>query len=435
MAMGAGFLVSFARLSCGNDALLLLRSSAHRYCHAIGLAALGIFFGATSGLSHAQAPLRIGGSLSITGTFAELGKSHERGYRVCLKQYNDRGGVLGRKVEFSFEDDQSQAATAVAIYEKVLEKDKPDAVFSPYSSPLTDAVASVTEKHRMPMVAAGAATTAIFKKGRKYIFMLLSPAEVYLEGLIDVAAKRGLKTVAILYEKTLFPTAIAQGTVELAKKRGLQVVVSEAYPAKTTDFAAILNKVKAAKPDIVAAATYFNDSVAIIRQMKDLDINPGMAGVTVGGDLPKFYATLGRAAEFVYGASQWEPELVTLRAGGLIPIARLFPGAGEFVEDHEKMFPAAGVSYQTAGAFGACQVLLEGIKRAGSLDREKVRDAILKFDGNTVFGSFRVDQDGFQIAHKMQVFQWQDGKKVIVWPEELAPGRPRFPTPPWNKRP
>ena len=98
------------------------------------------------------------------------------------------------------------------------------------------------------------------------------------------------------------------------------------------------------------------------------------------------------------------------------------------------MFPGAGVSYQTAGAYGACQVLLEAINRAGSLDREKIREAILKFDGNTAFGSFRVDQDGFQISHKMQVFQWQDGKKVIVWPEDIAPGRPRFPTPPWSQR-
>lgn len=434
MAIDAGLRLAFLRLFCCIRAIRPLPGTASRYRPGLRLVAIGFVFGITSGVSHAQAPIRIGGSLSITGSYAELGKGHERGYRVCLKQFNDRGGVLGRKLEFKFEDDQSQATTAAAIYEKLLSKDKPDAVFSPYSSPLTDAVANVTEKYRMPMVAAGAATTAIFKKGRKYIFMLLSPAEVYLEGLIDVAMKRGLKTVAIVYENTIFPTAIAQGTVDLAKKRGLQVVLSEAYPAKTTDFSAILGKVKAANPDVVAAATYFNDSIAIIRQMNALDVNPRMAGVTVGGDLPKFYETLGRAAEFVYGASQWEAELVTLRAGGLIPIARLYPGAREFVEDHEKMFPGAGVSYQTAGAFGACQILLEGIKRAGSLDREKVRDAILKFDGGTAFGSFRVDQDGFQIGHKMVLFQWQDGKKAIVWPEELAADRPRFPTPPWSKR-
>lgn len=408
--------------------------SVPRHRRVLTVVAVGVFGASISVPGYAQALIRIGGSLSITGTYAELGKSHERGYRVCLKQINDHGGVIGRKVEFSFEDDQSQAATAAAIYEKLLAGGKVDAVFSPYSSPLTEAVASVTEKNRMPMVAAGAATTSIFKKGRKYIFMLLSPAEVYLEGLIDVASKRGLKTIAVLYEDTLFPKAIAQGAIDMAKRRGLQVVVAEAYPNKTKDFAGILNKVKAANADVVAAATYFDDSVAIIQQMKALGVNARMTGVTVGGDLPKFHATLGGAAEFVYGASQWQAELVTLRAGGLIPIARLFPGVSEFVEEHEKMFPGAGASYQTAGAFAACQVLLEAIKRAGSLDREKVRDAILKFDGNTVFGAFRVDADGFQVAHKMVMFQWQDGKKAIVWPEDLAADQPRFPTPPWSQR-
>jgi branched-chain amino acid transport system substrate-binding protein len=150
--------------------------------------------------------------------------------------------------------------------------------------------------------------------------------------------------------------------------------------------------------------------------------------------LPKFYQTLGSAAEFVYGASQWEPDLVTLRAGGLVPIARQYPGAREFVEMYVKEYPGADLSYQTAQGYSACQVLLEGIKRAGTLDGERVRDAIAKMDLNTAFGAFKVDEIGVQVAHKMVMFQWQDGKKVIVWPDELAPGRPRFPTPPWGQR-
>ena len=81
-----------------------------------------------------------------------------------------------------------------------------------------------------------------------------------------------------------------------------------------------------------------------------------------------------------------------------------------------------------------CQILVEATKRAGSLDGARIRDAILKLDLNTVFGAFKVDQDGVQIAHKMLLFQWQDGKKVIVWPEDLAPGKARFPTPPWSQR-
>ena len=151
-------------------------------------------------------------------------------------------------------------------------------------------------------------------------------------------------------------------------------------------------------------------------------------------DLPKFYEVVGRDAEFVYGATPWMPELVDLRAGGLIPIARQYPGSREFVESYKKEFPGADLSYHSAAGYGGCQILVEAIRRAGSLDGAKVRDAISKMDYNTVFGAFRVDRDGVQVAHKSLLFQWQDGKKVIVWPEELAPNTPRFPTPPWSQR-
>jgi branched-chain amino acid transport system substrate-binding protein len=75
------------------------------------------------------------------------------------------------------------------------------------------------------------------------------------------------------------------------------------------------------------------------------------------------------------------------------------------------------------------------VRRAGSLDADRIRDEILRFEGSTAYGAFKVDSDGFQTAHKMVIFQWQDGKKAIVWPEELAADRPRFPTPPWTQRP
>ena len=383
----------------------------------------------------AQTPIRIGASLSLTGQFAELGQTFDRGYRVCVKQANERGGVLGRKIELSVEDDKSDGVTAAAIYERLIAKDNVDAIFSPYSSGITEVVADVTEKHRMPMVAAGAATRAIYKKGRKFIFMVFSPAEAYLEGLVDQADKRGLKTIAVLHEGSDFHTSIAQAGIDLAKKRGMQVVATESYPVKTTDFSAALKKIKAANPDVVATTSYFNDAVAIVRQMKEQGVEPRMIGVTAGGDLPKFYEVLGKSAEFVYGATQWESELVRVRAGGVIPVTRLYPGAREFVEDHEKQFPGAGLSYQTAAAFGGCQILLDAIRRAGSFDREKMRAEIQKFDGYTAFGAFRVSPDGIQIAHKMLMFQWQDGKKVIVWPAELSSVPARFPTPPWSNRP
>jgi branched-chain amino acid transport system substrate-binding protein len=382
----------------------------------------------------AQPALRIGMSLSQTGPYAAQGQNQLRGRQLCVKHANDKGGVLGRRIELIVEDDQSKASRAVAIYEKLITQDKVDAILGPYESHIVEAVADVSEKHKTPMVTPSGTATSIYKKGRRFVFMVSSPSEVYLEGIIDMAAKRGLKTVALVHDDTLFPRAAADGAFELAKKRGLSVVLVEAYPNGTTDFSAILTKVRVANPDVLAAGTPGEDAVIITRQLKTLSVNPKMFAATTGVDLPQFYQILGRDAEFVYGPSQWEAELVALRAGGLIPIARQYPGAREFVEDHRKEFPGAEISYHSAGGYGGCQVLLEAIRRAGSLDREKVRAAILKMDLNTVYGAFKVDPDGFQIAHKMVIFQWQDGKKVIVWPEELAPVKARFPTPPWSQR-
>lgn len=370
----------------------------------------------------AQGPIKIGASLSLTGTYAKLGKNQHEGYQLCQKELNARGGLLGRKIEFVVYDDQSMPATAVRLYEKLITEDKVDGVMGPYSSPVTEAVANVTEKYKKVMVSPLAATTSIFKKTprRQYIFMVISPAEVYLEGLVDMAAKRGLKTVAVVNEDTLFSKAAAAGAVELAKKKGLQVVYQEAYPKGNTDFSALLTKVKAANPDVIAAATYFDDAVALTRQMRELGVNPKMYGVTVGGDLPEFYDTLKQNAEYIYGATQWEPTLP-------------YPGNPEFFDTYKKEF-GHEPSYHSAAGYAGCLIYAEGVKRAGSLDADKVRQQLLKLETKTAFGDYKVDADGFQLAHKMVTFQWQGEKKVTVWPDDLAKDKPKFPTPPWNAR-
>jgi branched-chain amino acid transport system substrate-binding protein len=368
----------------------------------------------------AQNPIKIGASLSLTGTYAQPGRYQHEGYQLCQKDLNAKGGLLGRPVEFVVYDDQSNPATGVRLYEKLITEDKVDGVMGPYSSAISEAVASVTEKYNKVNVAPLAATTSIFKKGRKYMFMVISPAEVYLEGMIDIAAKRGLKTVAIINEDTLFPKTSAQGTADLAKKAGLQVVFTEAYPKGNQDFSALLTKVKAANPDVLAAATYFDDAVAIARQMKELNVNPKMLGVTVGGDISKFQELLKGTADYIYGSSQWEATLP-------------YPGAKEFHEAYVKQFKQEP-SYHSAAGYAGCMIYAEGVKKAGTLDADKVRDALLALKTRTMFGDYQVDKDGFQTAHKMVLLQWQDGKRVVVWPDDLASGKPRYPTPPWNAR-
>ena len=172
--------------------------------------------------------------------------------------------------------------------------------------------------------------------------------------------------------------------------------------------------------DIVAGSIRFEDLLAITRKMKELDINVRMLSAVPYGLLPDFYKQLGKDAEFVYSGSFWEPGLA-------------YPGNQEFVAAYEQEFNHAP-SNQSAGHYAGCQLLIDAIRRTGSLDSEKLREALLTFKTKTVFGDFAVDSRGYQIAHKFVTSQWQDGEKVVVWPDAVATGKARLPTPIWSIR-
>jgi len=368
----------------------------------------------------AQQPLRIGASIAITGRDEVQGGYVRDGYTLCQKHVNAKGGVLGRPIEFSIRDDGSDPKTAVGLYEKLITEDKVDAVMGPYGSASTNAVADVTENHRKLMIAPAAGTTSIWEKGRKYLIMVLSPLEGATEGTIDLAARNGLKTMALINVDTLPATAVAKGALELAKKSGLQLVVHEIYPPGTTDFSAILNKVKEAKPDLLVANYVPAEVIAITRQMKELDINVKMLSATPGAGFLDYQKALASMAEFVYAGSYWDPGLP-------------YTGNREFVAAYQKEFNHAP-SFLAPSSYAGCQLFVDAVRRVGSLDSDKLREELLKLKTKTVFGDFAVDERGFQVGHRAITIQWQDGKQVVVWPDEVAAGKLKFPTPPWNQR-
>ncbi len=377
---------------------------------------------ALSGPSSAQQSLRIGVSLSITGKqYSVQGGYGREGYLLCQKDVNAQGGVLRRSIEFVIYDDGSDEKTAARNYEKLITEDKVDAVLGPYGSAITEAVADVTEKHRKLMIAPMAATTSIWQKGRRYLIMMLAPVEGLSEGLLDLAARNGLKTVAVIKLDGLVANAAANGAGELARTKGLQLVFSETYPNGTTDFSGILSKVKATKPDVLMAASVrLEDLVAITRQARELDLNVSMLSSVPYGLLPDYYKQLGKDAEFVYSGSFWETSLP-------------YPGNQEFVTAYEKEFKRPP-AVQSAGAYAACRLLTETAQRIGSLDSDKLREALLPLKTKTVLGDFAVDERGYQTAHKAITIQWQNGQQVVVWPDDVTSGKPRFPSPPWSQR-
>ena len=372
--------------------------------------------------SLAQQPIRIGATMSLTGKQYSLQGGYGReGYLLCEKHVNAQGGVLGRPIQFVIYDDESDEKTAARLYEKLIVEDKVDAVLGPYGTAITEAVADVLEKHRKVMVAANAATSSIWEKGRRYLIMVLAPVDSAAAGVVDTAARNGLRTVAILNQDALLPKAVAKGTSEVAKSKGLEVISFETYPDGTTDFSGILTKLKAAKPDIlVAASVRLDDLVAITRQMKEVDFNVKMLSSLPYGLLPEYYKRLGKEAEFVYSATFWEAALPN-------------PGNQDFVAAYEKEFKRAP-AVQSANSYAGCQIFVEAVRRAGTTDSERLREALLALKTKTVLGDFAVDQRGFQVGQKAVTIQWQGGKQVVVWPDQVASAKMRFPTPPWSQR-
>src|SRR5215216_3236316 len=288
----------------------------------------------------AQQPIRIGATTALSGEASIQGRYVREGYLFCQKHVNEKGGVLGRQIEFVIYDDASNGKTAAGLYEKLIVEDKVDAVMGPYGSAITEAVADVNEKHRKLMIAPTAGTTSIWEKNRRYLIMVLSPIEAVAEGLLDLAARNRLKSVAVIHQDALVPNAITEGASALAKSKGLELVSLETYRTSPEDFSELLNKVRAAKPDVlVAGSIRFEDLLGITRKMKELDVNIRMVSAVPYGLLPDYYKQLGKDAEFVYSGSFWDASLP-------------YPGNQQFVAAYENEFKHAP-AVQSAANYAA----------------------------------------------------------------------------------
>jgi branched-chain amino acid transport system substrate-binding protein len=364
----------------------------------------------------------VGGAISQTGRFAEPAGRQVNAIKMWVDDVNGRGGLLGRNIKLVLFDDKSDTQTAVKLYEKLITEDKVDVLLAPYSSAITEAVANVNERYKVPFVAYGAASSPIWEKGRKYIFSIVAIAEDYQKGALELAKQIGVKRVAIIGEDSLFPRQVAIGAKHWADELGIQVVLEENYPQKQTDFTALLEKIKAAGAEAVISNSYFADAAAQVRQMRELNLNFKLFSGTVGPGLPKFAEQLGSTAEYVLGFSQWEP----------LPDVLKHPGMEKFVVEYEKRY-SEKPNYHAGSAYGALQVTEAAIKKAGSFDSQKVRDALASIEVDTVFGHYKANAKGMN-QHEGLTFQILQGKRRIVYPEKWAETKARLPMPEWEKR-
>jgi branched-chain amino acid transport system substrate-binding protein len=374
-----------------------------------------------AGLATASADdVVVGASVALTGKYSRTGQEQLNGFKMWAKDVNAHGGLLGRKVRLVYYDDESKPDTAARLYEKLITDDKVDLLFGPYSSGVTMAASTVAEKHGFPMVSTGASASKIWSRGYKNIFGLYTPANTYMDQILEFAKSKGLKRVALINADTAFPRAVAAGVRVTAKRLGMEVVFDEEYGKASTDFAAMILRMKTKKPDMVIGGSYLPDSTAFMRQAKENRLYAKIFAFAVGPGLPDFGTNLGPDAEGVMGNTQWEATLN-------------IPGAKDFGERYKKKY-GHEPGYHAAGGYGAGQVLQAAVATAGSLDRDKVRQALSDLDTTTIFGRYKVDATGLQVGKPGYSIQWIGGERHVVLPADVATAKIVYPFKDWSER-
>ena len=382
-------------------------------CRIAGAALLVLFFIALP--ASAQEPLiRIGVSLGLTGKYSEMSDMQMKGFRLWEKEVNSRGGILGKKVEFIIHDDKSDPQTAKFLYEDLILSNKVDIVFGPYSSEITEAILPITEKYGYPVLASGASADRLWQKGYKYIFGVYTPASKYTVGLLELLVMNGINDIAIAHADDVVSLNIAEGAKKWAERFGLKIVLFEGFKKGTKNLDDIARKVRSSGAQVLIVCGHFDEAVNMRLSLKRIKWYPKAYFASVGPTMQAFYDKLKTSADYVFSASMWEHH------SGL-----KVPGCSEFYEAFMKTYREEP-SYHAATAYAGGQILESAIKKAGSIDREKIRVILLSMDAINIIGRYGVDRTGMQIKHFNIIIQWQNGKKEIVWPEELKTANPIF---------
>jgi branched-chain amino acid transport system substrate-binding protein len=393
--------------------------------------------GLTPVSAHAPDKIVIGHPATLSGKYAKAGEQAVGGIKAIVEWVNDTyGGVTvgGKKVplEYKYYDCESKKESVTSLIGRLVTTDKVNVVFSPYSSGLTLRGAPVTESYKMLYMDHGGANNKIFRQGFQYAVQTIGPASSYHQGTLNMMKQLdpGAK-VALAYEDSEFAKMVMEGAKEHAAKLGFEIVFERTYPKGVTDLTPLLSALKASKPDFILGGGHFEDGQLFNRQMADLDINVKGLSLIAAATLPAFYEALTTMAEGVTGPSHWEYGVkYSEDEAKKVGLPWIGPSQDEFVALFKKAVGKDMIPDYHAAEAGA-QVLAYtlAVEEANSVDTEPVRAALGDLTFMSFYGGWDVDETGLQVGHSMVDVQWQDGKRVIIWPTEAQTGKPVYAMP------
>ena len=367
----------------------------------------------TSG-AYASEAIKIGTTQALTGHYADFGTQQLRGLQMWVADVNSRGSLLGRTVELVHYDDGSRSARSEEGFKKLIEEDKVDLLVGPYSSGITLRASAVAEEYNIPMIASAASAEKIWSRGYKNIFGVDTPAGNYIDG-IRVAADAGAKTMAMVFAETDFAEEVAAAVRGTVEKNGVKLVLDEGYPPEQLDFNVLAQRLAKVDADVVLGITYLQDSVAIVRAIKQANVKPRMLAFTVGPGLKEFGDQLGEDANGVVGIVQW------LRS---VPL----PGAQDFAYRYRKRY-GENPSVHAVIGYSAGQTIEAAVRLAGTTEHDAVREQLRTMYFRSLLGKYNVNETGRQEGKRNYVMQWQDNGRHLVAPENLSKHTLIYPMP------
>lgn len=368
-------------------------------------------------------PIVIGGSLPLTGEFAETGLWIERGMRYWAEEINAKGGLLGRPVEFKIYDDQSNVGKAVTFAEKAITVDKVDLLFGGYPGTAARAVMAVAEKHKVVYVSMGGHMKS-FQQGYTYSFgapPLMGEwwYEGFFQWLATVPANQRPTRAAVYTINNPVGLSLQDSINRWTKKLNIKIVIDEKYNSPLSDATSLIVKAKQMNCDILFSNGFFPDGVTTMKAAKALDYNPKAIVQGIGSVVPAWVKELGTDGDYVF-------------SGTVLHGMLNYPGNDKlnaYVKNKYKMD-----IYPLYFGFGYAwmQTLEQGVTGAKSLNQTKIRDWLKTHKVNTIAGPMTFDKKGLPAPINFAT-QIINGKVELIYPKKIRTKEPVYPKPAWKK--
>ncbi len=368
----------------------------------------------------AQGPaLVVGAVLPETGLLADLAGDMRKALVLWQEERNAAGGLLGRRVDLRILDDRSDAGASGRLYTRLIEAEGAQLLIGPFGSAASVVAAAVAERSRRVMVNASGVSSNSQRAGRRYVFQVPTPSSEYGASALEFVLAMGYRRLHVVARNDPGAREAAAGLVKKAAAAGLEPGLVQSLTAGELDYATQIAAARARDAQAWIAFGQPRDAAEMVKSFKRIGYAPWLF-LAQGASEPRFVQLVGQDAESVLGLSTYDTRFVTR-------------GNAAFVQAWRKRWSGEPGAL-AATTYSAAQVLEEGVREAGTLDQESLREALAAIDIETPIGRYRVDATGEQAAARPVVVQIIAGRREVVWPRALATAKWRLPYPRWDER-